>query len=162
MNFICKTEDDYLEVLNQVFNYFDSISKNNTASVIGLYGDLGSGKTNFTKILAKNIGVKKEITSPTFIIQRNFDLNEISENNIFEQLTTKFKKIYHFDVYRIESLNELKTIGWDEVISNPENLVVIEWANLIEQVLPNETLKIKFSVVDEDTRKLEIIFPNQK
>ena len=93
-------------------------------SVICLIGDLGAGKTTMTQSLAKAIGVDDYITSPTFTIVNEYEGN---------------MPLYHFDVYRIGSSEEMYDIGYDEYI-NSDGVCIIEWANLIEDILPNEYL----------------------
>ncbi|MBY2478786.1 tRNA (adenosine(37)-N6)-threonylcarbamoyltransferase complex ATPase subunit type 1 TsaE [Clostridioides difficile] len=96
-------------------------------SVICLVGDLGAGKTTMTQSLADSLGIKDYITSPTFTI-----INEY-EGKI---------PLYHFDVYRIGSSDEMYDIGYDEYI-NSNGICIIEWANLIEDILPEEYLNIE-------------------
>ena len=101
-------------------------------SVICLIGDLGAGKTTMTQSLAKAIGVDDYITSPTFTIVNEYEGN---------------MPLYHFDVYRIGSSDEMYDIGYDEYI-NSDGLCIIEWANLIEDILPNEYLDIELIYKD--------------
>ena len=98
-------------------------------SVICLIGDLGAGKTTMTQSLARALGVDDYITSPTFTI-----VNE------YEGRTP----LYHFDVYRIGSSEEMYDIGFDEYIDG-EGVCIIEWANLIEDILPDEYLYIEMN-----------------
>lgn len=95
-------------------------------SIICLVGDLGAGKTTFTQSFAKSLGVDDYITSPTFTI-----VNEYKGR----------LPLYHFDVYRIGCSEEMYDIGYDEYI-NSDGVCIIEWANLIEDILPDEYLKI--------------------
>jgi len=118
------------------------------ATVIALYGDLGSGKTTFVKHFARNLGIMCEVTSPTFVIQKRF---EIPSNQI-----TSFKNLYHFDVYRIENLEEMLPLNFSQIIKDHTNLILIEWADKIEGLLPKNTLKIKFVFVDDKTREVQI------
>lgn len=101
--------------------------------IIALYGDLGSGKTTFTKGFARGFGIKKNINSPTFVIFSNHKIPR-----------KKKRFFYHFDLYRIKSTRELKELGFDEIISNPKNIVVIEWAEKAKKILPKKTIKIRF------------------
>lgn len=98
-------------------------------SVICLIGDLGAGKTTMTQSLAKAIGVDDYITSPTFTIVNEYEGN---------------MPLYHFDVYRIGSSEEMYDIGYDEYI-NSDGVCIIEWANLINDILPDEYLDIELS-----------------
>lgn len=99
-------------------------------SVICLVGDLGAGKTTMTQSLADSLGIEDYITSPTFTI-----INEY-EGKI---------PLYHFDVYRIGSSDEMYDIGYDEYV-NSNGICIIEWANLIEDILPKEYLKYRIEI----------------
>ncbi|MGL4796855.1 MAG: tRNA (adenosine(37)-N6)-threonylcarbamoyltransferase complex ATPase subunit type 1 TsaE [Paraclostridium sp.] len=101
-------------------------------SVVCLIGDLGAGKTTMTQSLAKSLGVDDYITSPTFTIVNEY------EGRI---------PLYHFDVYRIGSSEEMYDIGFDEYIDG-EGVCIIEWANLIEDILPDEYLYIEMNYIE--------------
>lgn len=98
-------------------------------SVICLIGDLGAGKTTMTQSLARALGVDDYITSPTFTIVNEYEGK---------------MPLYHFDVYRIGSSDEMYDIGYEEYI-NGEGVCIIEWANLIEDILPDEYLYIEMN-----------------
>lgn len=103
---------------------------NKKALIIGLQGDLGSGKTTFVQGLAKGLGIKEKITSPTFVILKKFQIKNYN--------------FYHIDCYRINSPEEIKDLGLQEIINQSKNIVVIEWAERIKKILPKNTLWIKF------------------
>ena len=105
--------------------------------VICLIGELGSGKTVFTKGFAASLGIKDTITSPTFTIIKEYDSGELP--------------LYHMDVYRLE--DSVEGIGFKDYF-NKGGVTIIEWADLIEKQLPKNRLEIKFKVIDEDTRVL--------
>jgi tRNA threonylcarbamoyladenosine biosynthesis protein TsaE len=105
--------------------------------VICLEGDLGSGKTVFTKGVAASLGIDEVITSPTF--------------NIIKEYTNGEMPLYHMDVYRLNG--NVSDLGLEEYY-NKGGIVVIEWSDTIRDYLPNERLEIKIKVVDEDTRIL--------
>src|SRR3990167_10943543 len=91
------------------------------AFVVALYGDLGSGKTTFTQGLAEGLGIKRRIISPTFIIVRNYELG--IKNQELGRIN-----LYHIDLYRIESEEDVESLGIEEIVKDPRNVVVIEWA----------------------------------
>ncbi len=95
--------------------------------ILALVGDLGTGKTTITKAIAKGLGISEDITSPTF-------------NIVKEYLGTSLP-LYHFDVYRVHDPEELFNIGIDDYFYG-EGVCIIEWANLIEDILPPHTKKI--------------------
>jgi tRNA threonylcarbamoyladenosine biosynthesis protein TsaE len=132
------------------------------AIVIGLFGDLGSGKTTFTKYFAKQFGIKKtEIISPTFVLQKRFDISKVDEPAKNKKTKTKkikhpFKNFYHLDVYRIEDSKEIESIGWNEITADPQNIILVEWADKISDILPTETIKIYFKNTGENSRNIKI------
>ena len=105
--------------------------------IICLNGDLGSGKTMFTKGFANALGIKETITSPTFTIIKEYEDGEMP--------------LYHMDVYRLDG--EYDGIGIEEYYKK-NGVVIIEWANTVKDILPKERLDIKFSVIDENKRIL--------
>lgn len=105
--------------------------------VICLEGELGSGKTVFTKGFASALGIEDTITSPTFNIIKEYNNGELP--------------LYHMDVYRLEGNNE--DIGFKDYF-NKGGITIIEWADIIKKELPKKRLEIKFKVIDEDTRIL--------
>ena len=115
------------------------------ATVVCLYGDLGSGKTTFVKAAAEALGIKEIVTSPTFVIEKMYDLK-----------TDHFKRLFHIDAYRLKEGSELLALGWNEIISNPDHIVFIEWPKYVADVLPLQRHNLSFTLVDEQTRTLDI------
>lgn len=107
--------------------------------VICLYGDLGSGKTLFTKAFAKSMGITDNITSPTFNIIKEYE-GEC--------------KLFHMDVYRLSEVKE--DLGIPEYFKK-KGVTIIEWADLIEDILPKKRLDIKIKIVGENKRVFQII-----
>ena len=104
-----------------------------SAIIVSLAGDLGSGKTTFVQGFADGAGVKEKILSPTFNIIKKFNI-----------CNSKFKNFYHIDAYRLNSPQELLDLGLADLIKNPQNIILIEWADKVMGVLPSETIFIKF------------------
>ena len=113
-------------------------------TVVSLVGDLGAGKTTFTKGFAKGLGIDKMVTSPTFTI-----LNEYLEGKI---------KLYHFDMYRLESEEEARAVGFENYfdLKSLDGITVVEWAENTKGILPKQFMQITFEKVDDDTRKILI------
>ena len=105
--------------------------------IICLDGELGSGKTVFTKGFAQALGIEEIITSPTYTIIKEYPNGELP--------------LYHMDVYRLDGNSE--GIGIEEYFTNG-GVVIIEWAETIKDILPKERLDIKFKIVDEEKRVL--------
>lgn len=108
--------------------------------VICLEGDLGSGKTIFTKGFAQALGIEENVTSPTF--------------NIIKEYVNGEMPLYHMDVYRLDG--KVDDLGIEDYF-NKNGVTIIEWADTIKQYLPPERLDIKFKVIDENTRTLTFI-----
>lgn len=104
--------------------------------IICLSGDLGSGKTTFTQGLLKGLKVRGPYTSPTFVIMKKY------KNNI-----------YHFDAYRVKD-KDILNLGWEEIIADPRNIVIVEWADRIKKIIPKKALWIGFKWIDNNTRKI--------
>ncbi|MDO9399510.1 MAG: tRNA (adenosine(37)-N6)-threonylcarbamoyltransferase complex ATPase subunit type 1 TsaE [bacterium] len=108
--------------------------------VIGLIGNLGAGKTLFTKGIATELGIKKNITSPTFVLMKIYQVNEHKQ----------IKFLVHIDAYRIKSANDLTAIGANEYFNQPDTITIIEWADKIKKILPKKTKFIKILINKTD------------
>ena len=106
--------------------------------VVALYGDLGAGKTALVQGIAKGLGIDSRVTSPTFQIVRQYE-----------------GKLNHFDVYRIEDEDEMYEIGFDEYLQNGA-VSVIEWANLIETLLPASYIRVRIEPLGDTERRIDI------
>lgn len=114
----------------------------NPGDFVAFYGNLGSGKTTFIQGLAKGLGIKRRITSPTFIILRHYKM----EKGFF----------YHIDLYRIETLKDLLGLGINEVLEDRTNIIAVEWAEKMGKLLPKKRLDINFEYIDENKREIKI------
>lgn len=110
-------------------------------NVFAFYGEMGAGKTTFIKALCEELGVEDVITSPTFAI-----VNEYTDGN--------GNPIYHFDFYRIKKLDEVFDMGYEDYIDSG-NLCLMEWPELIEDILPEDAKKITITVNDDGSRTLK-------
>ncbi len=120
--------------------------KSDGAEIILLEGDLGSGKTTFTQQIAKIFEIEDYVTSPTFVIQKRYKINN-SHNLGFENLV-------HIDAYRLESGEELLNLDWKENILNSKNIIFIEWPERVRDILLKNTKKIYFKFIDENKREI--------
>lgn len=117
-------------------------------AVVALFGDLGSGKTTFTKGLARGLGVLERVTSPTFVLMREYDLPK--HNNAL---------LHHLDLYRLGSSDDLKTLNLAELVTGENNIYIIEWAEKASQEELKNAIKIYFEVKGDTERKITIIRP---
>lgn len=119
------------------------------ALVIGLEGDLGGGKTTFLQGFAKGLRIKEKILSPTFVILKKFKIKNTNQK-------FKFKNFYHIDCYRIEKPKEILDLGFKKIISDPQNIIVIEWADKIQEILPKDIMILKFYFISRNKRRIVI------
>lgn len=113
----------------------DRSRRKNKAIIIGLVGELGSGKTTFVKGIAKELEIASPITSPTFLLIRRY---RIKKKKFYSNL-------FHIDAYRTNNINEFKKLGIKHILSDPTYIVLIEWADKIKKLLPRKTVWIAFS-----------------
>jgi len=114
--------------------------KLNPGAVVALYGDLGSGKTAFTRGIAAGLGINMNVSSPTFTIVNEYP-GEIP--------------LFHFDMYRLESENELFDIGWDDY-QDRSGVCVVEWSEKVPGAFSPETISVMFESLGENQRRLNI------
>ena len=125
-------------------NLGQSLSKNlKIPSIICLSGNLGAGKTTFIQGLATGLGIKKRVISPTFVFIRQYQLDY--GNNF-----------YHLDLYRLDSINDAKSIGLEEILNDKKAIIAIEWPEKILEMLPKDRLEINFSYLNDKQRQIEI------
>ena len=118
-------------------------AKRKNALVFALTGDLGSGKTTFIQGFLAALGIRKKITSPTFVLFKKYRiLSPFGRSPAGRQFPNS--PIYHVDCYRIKKPKELIDLGLKEILNNPQNIVLIEWAEKIRRILPKDIVWIKF------------------
>ena len=114
------------------------------ATVIGLSGPLGAGKTAFVQSIARNLAVLEHVTSPTFVIARFYDIPQHQH----------FRQLVHIDAYRIESTDELRPLRFEELCADSKNLVFIEWPEKLCDSFPKDALRLYIDSVDATTRRI--------
>lgn len=107
--------------------------------LVCLFGNLGAGKTTFVQGVARGLNIKQRIVSPTFVVIR------------------QCKKFYHIDLYRVQSLGEIKNLGLEEILVDQENIVFIEWPEKIKEILPKKRTEIYFEYLNETTRSINFL-----
>lgn len=114
------------------------------ARVIALSGDLGAGKTAFVKVIAKHLGVVEEITSPTFVVMKSYAIEG------FPPITS----LTHIDAYRIESDDEMRVLGFQELLADAGRIICIEWPEKIEKLIPDDAVRVQLELHSNETRTI--------
>ncbi|MBI2053110.1 MAG: tRNA (adenosine(37)-N6)-threonylcarbamoyltransferase complex ATPase subunit type 1 TsaE [Candidatus Ryanbacteria bacterium] len=122
----------------------DFIWQGPRAFFITLSGELGSGKTLFTKGIARGLGVRGLVHSPTFLLMKRYPLSK----SLF------FKNLWHVDCYRVEDPKELFVVGFRDIAQDPENIVVVEWPERIKKSITKDSFQVSFEHDSPSTRKL--------
>ncbi len=117
-------------------------SPSSTAHVVGLSGDLGAGKTTFVQEVARALGARGTVTSPTYVIVSSYDIQH-----------PVFTTLVHMDAYRLSEA-ELHTVAWEKYIANQSNLVLVEWPERVGSLWPDGARILKFTVTGETTREI--------
>lgn len=118
---------------------YRSLAPIKRAWVIGLNGELGSGKTRFVQGFARGLGIRRRLTSPTFVLMK------------------KYRNLYHIDCYRLNKPKDLLDLDFKEIIDSPQNIVLIEWAERVRSILPRDVIWIKFEIINQNERKIKIL-----
>lgn len=114
------------------------------ALILALKGNLGSGKTTFLQGFAKGLGIKEKVLSPSFIIMRKYKI---------QNTRYKIQNFYHIDCYRLKKAKEIIVLGFKEIISEPKNIVAIEWAEKIAKIIPSAAW-LNFKFMNKNIREI--------
>jgi tRNA threonylcarbamoyladenosine biosynthesis protein TsaE len=142
---ITRNAQETQELASQLAKKILAKKPGKTAVVLCLRGQLGAGKTTFLQGFAKELGVEEVVNSPTFVIMKHFSID-----------AGGFEHFYHIDCYRLEREDEILALGFAEIISNPKNIVAIEWPEKISKLLPPDAPVISFHYTGENTRNISI------
>lgn len=116
-----------------------------TSNIITLTGDLGAGKTTLTQGLGLALGIRRML-SPTYTIIRRYSISS--------DLVPHFKRLYHVDLYRLTNQEEIQPLGLLEILSDKSNLVIIEWPQLISDLLPPDHLRVSLDKLADNSRQI--------
>lgn len=137
------------KVITQTIEQTHALAKDfishNTQKIIALEGELGSGKTTFTQGILSASGAEKPYTSPTFTIMKEYDVNAFN-----------YEKIYHIDAYRIGS-DDMINLGWQDIVLDQKSLIIIEWPENIQDLLPHDTIKIQCTWISDAEREYAFV-----
>lgn len=118
------------------------------AVVVCLWGDLGAGKTTFVQGIGRMLQIGKTLSSPTFLIMKKYLLSG----------QYKGRCLYHYDAYRISNTEDILDLGWEEIIGDENNIVVVEWPEKIASILPSSRIDVRLSHVSENQRRINLSF----
>lgn len=134
---ISKSEGETQEIAKKIAKRVEK------GGIVCLFGEIGTGKTTFTKGLAQYFGIEKfSVKSPTYTFIRKYSKNE--------------QNLYHIDLYRLEIIDDLLAREIDELTENKSNIIIIEWADKMKNQLPEKRIEITFEYLEERTRKITI------
>ena len=144
MKTISKSLEDTKQFATDLIN---EISKKtfDGAVVLDMKGDLGAGKTTLVQMMGRKLGVTETMQSPTFVIMKSYTTTN-----------SRFKTLVHIDAYRIEDIQEVKILRLEEVFADPTNLVCIEWAEKIKEVVPSDAVKVECELLEGDEHRYEL------
>lgn len=132
------------EIRNAARQFIEQALKGDCQRVVAFYGSMGAGKTTFIRALCEELGVTDVVTSPTFAIVNEYEVDKAEEFSIF-----------HFDFYRIKRLEEVYDMGYEDYFYG-SSLCLIEWPELIEELLPDDCLRVTIRVLDDGSREISV------
>jgi tRNA threonylcarbamoyladenosine biosynthesis protein TsaE len=127
-------------------------------SVVALIGELGGGKTTFVRGLVRGLGFENRVVSPTFTVMRMYKRKVKSEKSKVKSVVqnSKIERVYHIDLYRMTSREDLKTLDFVDMVQDSQAVMLIEWPELAEGLLPEERMEVRFEHMGEEKRKITI------
>lgn len=123
----------------------DLAQKYRQGGILALSGPLGAGKTTFIQGFAKGLGIKERLISPTFVLMREYLLPG-----------NKNGKLYHIDLYRLEDEKQIAGLGLEEIFANTHNIILIEWAERLGNLLPDKAVRVQLKLLTENSRQVEV------
>lgn len=138
MIYISKSEEETEKIAQKI------AQKAKLGDIFALKGDLGSGKTTFTKFFARSLGIKETVTSPTFLIMKTYAFKKNDESG----------NLVHIDAYRFGQDEDAESIGLSELIEDKKNIIVVEWPEKVWKYLDGKAKTIVFEYLDEKKRKI--------
>lgn len=140
MKYLSKSSEDTNKIAK---DFLETVYPTGESCVVALQGELGTGKTAFVQEIGKILGVAENMHSPTFVIEKIYLID-----------FKGFKKLIHLDAYRLEKESELLHLGWQEIIREPENLILIEWPENVAAIIPRDARRVSFKFINETTREI--------
>jgi len=132
------------ELEAEAADFVRSLMPGERATLVTLAGELGAGKTAFTKAVAKAFGVEETVNSPTFVLEKIYMLPVVSV----------FKRFVHIDAYRLETGSDLAALGFDELLQDPGNLIMLEWPENVAEALPAPAVRVMLTALPDGSHTL--------
>ena len=142
MEFVSHSPEETAHIATRIAREIDSLSPTTHARVIALEGELGAGKTTFVQAFVKALNIPAPVKSPTFLLIKKYP--------------HKNGGVYHIDCYRIANSQELVPLEIQSILSNPDNIVLIEWSERITEILPAPRTIVHIDHLDPHTRQFTI------
>ncbi len=139
MEMIIESEGELEEVVRRLLEYAKGRRK------FALYGEIGAGKTTFVQAFCRHFGLREPVTSPTFALANEYAGRETADDD--------WVTIHHLDLYRLRAPEEALDIGIEEYLFD-EHYCLIEWPGLIESLLPEDVIRIRFEIIEDSSRKI--------
>ena len=133
------------DIAKEIIEKIENQAQSEHACVLALSGDLGAGKTTLTQAIARELGVKESLVSPTFVLMKFYALKH-----------KRFNTLIHIDAYRIDEEKELLVLGWQAILADPTNLVLIEWPERVSGLIPKSAINVSIEHTSETTRSIKI------
>ncbi len=129
-------------VADQIITKMNQVSSQDHAVLVTFSGDLGAGKTTLIKEIAKQLGVVDDLQSPTYVIYKRYVLSS--------------KSLIHGDMYRLESVDEIVKLGWNELLADPKNILLIEWPEKVAAGIPDWAIRVVLRHKNGERRSIDI------
>ncbi len=143
------------QVAQQVVTKIHQSSSQDHATLVTFSGDLGAGKTTLIKEIAKQLGVTDDLQSPTYVIYKKYSLRSATAESL--PLKEGDYELIHADMYRLESSGEILKLGWNELLADPQNILLVEWPEKIADVIPPWVVRVILSHRGLDARSIDIV-----
>jgi len=141
--------EEYPQVAENIINI---LSEKKTRT-IALHGNLGAGKTTLSQEIIKQLGVTEVVTSPTFVIEKEY---QTGVTGGVQKKPSHINRIVHIDTYRLKNADELLALDFQKDLADPQTIILIEWPELVEGLLPQDTIHIYIDYLDKDRRSITI------
>jgi len=143
----------------EAVRFITALTPSERATLSTLSGELGAGKTVFTKAVAKFLGVEEIVTSPTFVLEKIYPIRKLEDSRsngagLLGGKASKFKRLVHIDAYRLEQGSDLAPLGFDELMQDAGNLILLEWPEKVADVLPIPSAQISIVVNQNGSRTI--------